>query len=30
MFENLLSLEDRIAGIFAQKEVEATRLLFTD
>jgi hypothetical protein len=30
MFENLLSLEDRIAGVFAQKEVEATRLLFTD
>jgi hypothetical protein len=30
MFENLLSLEDRIAGVFAQKEVEATRGLFTN
>ena len=29
MFENLYSLEDRIVGVFAQKEVEATRLLFT-
>jgi hypothetical protein len=29
MFENLLSLEDRIVGVFAQKEVEATRTLFT-
>ncbi|MEL7060966.1 MAG: hypothetical protein AAGN46_13170 [Acidobacteriota bacterium] len=28
MFANLYSLEDRIIGIFAQKEVEATRLLF--
>lgn len=28
MFENLYSLEDRIVGVFAQKEVEATRLLF--
>ena len=28
MFENLYSLEDRIIGVFAQKEVEATRLLF--
>ncbi|HEX2164349.1 MAG TPA: hypothetical protein VHM02_10405, partial [Thermoanaerobaculia bacterium] len=28
MFENLLSLEDRIVGVFAQKEVEATRMLF--
>jgi hypothetical protein len=30
MFENLLSLEDRIVNVFTQKEVEATRLLFTD
>jgi hypothetical protein len=30
MFENLYSLEDRIAGIFAQRKVEATRTLFTD
>lgn len=29
MFENLLSLEDRILNVFTQKEVEATRLLFT-
>ena len=29
MFENLLSLEDRIVGVFTQKEVEATRILFT-
>lgn len=29
MFENLLALEDRIAGVFTQKEVEATRTLFT-
>lgn len=29
MFENLLSLEDRIVGVFTQKEVEATRVLFT-
>lgn len=28
MFENLLSLEDRIVGVFTQKEVEATRVLF--
>jgi hypothetical protein len=28
MFENLLSLEDRILGVFTQKEVEATRTLF--
>jgi len=28
MFENLYSLEDRIVGVFAQKEVEATRVLF--
>lgn len=28
MFENLYSLEDRIIGVFAQKEVEATRMLF--
>ncbi len=30
MFENLYALEDRIAGIFTQKKVEATRKLFTD
>ena len=30
MFSNLYSLEDRIIGIFAQKQVEATRILFTD
>ena len=29
MFENLSSLEDRIVGIFALREVEATRTLFT-
>ncbi len=29
MFENLMSLEDRILNVFTQKEVEATRLLFT-
>jgi len=29
MFENLMSLEDRILGVFTQKEVEATRTLFT-
>lgn len=28
MFENLLALEDRIVGVFVQKEVEATRTLF--
>ena len=30
MFSNLYSVEDRIAGIFAQKEVEASRILFVD
>jgi len=30
MFQNLYSLEDRIVGIFAQKEVEASRILFTE
>jgi hypothetical protein len=30
MFENLYALEDRIAGIFTQKWVEARRVLFTD
>ena len=30
MFENLHSLEDRIVGIFAEREVEATRVLFTE
>lgn len=30
MFENLYALEDRIAGIFTQKSVEASRVLFTD
>ena len=29
MFQNLLALEDRIVGIFAKKDVEATRVLFT-
>lgn len=30
MFENLQSLEDRISGVFSQKRVETTRLLFTN
>ena len=30
MFENLLSLEDKILGVFTQKEVEATRTLFLE
>ncbi len=30
MFENLYALEGRIVGIFAQKEIEATRVLLTD
>ncbi len=30
MFQNLYSLEDRLIGIFAQKEVEATRVLFSE
>ena len=30
MFENLYSLEDRIIGVFAQRDVETTRTLFTD
>ena len=30
MFENLYALEDRIAGIFTQKWVEANRVLFTE
>lgn len=30
MFQNLFSLEDRILGVFTQKEVEASRALFTD
>ncbi len=29
MFENLYSLEDKILGVFTQKEVETTRVLFT-
>lgn len=29
MFQNLYSLEDRIVGIFAQKNVQATRVLFS-
>lgn len=29
MFENLYSLEERIVGVFTQREVEATRVLFT-
>ena len=28
MFQNLIALEDRIVGIFAKKDVEATRVLF--
>jgi hypothetical protein len=30
MFENLLALEDRIAGVFARKNVPTTRVLYTD
>lgn len=30
MFENLMALEDRIAGVFARKEVPTTRVLYTD
>ncbi len=30
MFENLLSLEDKILGVFTQKEIEATRTLFLE
>lgn len=30
MFENLFALEDRILGVFTRKDVEATRVLFTD
>ena len=30
MFQNLYSLEDRIVGIFSQKQVEAARVLFSD
>jgi hypothetical protein len=30
MFQNLYSLEDRIAGVFTQKTVETNRRLFTD
>ncbi len=30
MFENLLALEDRISGVFSQKRVETSRLLFTN
>ncbi len=30
MFENLFALEDRIAGVFSQKRVETSRLLFTN
>lgn len=29
MFENLYSLEDRMLGLFTQKQVEASRILFT-
>jgi len=29
MFQNLYSLEDRIVGIFSQKQVEASRILFS-
>lgn len=30
MFQNLFALEDRIAGVFAQKKVRTSRTLFTD
>ena len=30
MFENLYALEGRMVGIFAQKEIEATRVLMTN
>lgn len=30
MFQNLYAMEDRIIGIFSQKEVQASRVLFTD
>ncbi len=30
MFQNLYSLEDRIVGIFAQKNVQASRILFSN
>jgi hypothetical protein len=30
MFENLVSLEDRIVGVFAQKSIETSRTLLTD
>lgn len=30
MFQNLYSLEDRLVGIFAQKKVEASRVLFSE
>ena len=30
MFENLMALEDRIVGVFKQKTVDASRVLFTD
>jgi hypothetical protein len=30
MFENLISLEDRIVGVFTQKTVETSRILLTD
>lgn len=30
MFENLRALEDRIAGVFTQKQVETSRVLFTN
>ena len=30
MFENLYALEDRIVGIFAQKQIQASRLLYSE
>lgn len=30
MFENLLALEDRISGVFSQRRVQTSRLLFTN
>jgi hypothetical protein len=30
MFENLYALEDRLVGIFVEKEVEASRTLLSE
>ena len=29
MFENLYALEDRILGVFTQKDIEVSRVIFT-